>query len=93
MSEWFNQHWQEILAALGVGSGSGFLSKKLMDRESEKRMKSLEEKVSEIESKQELNHLRDLDFRDQAKTDKSFFYAWLQRVEEKLDKISEDIRK
>lgn len=43
--EWLQAHWLELTAALGIGSGSGLLSKKLIDKSQDKKIEKLEARV------------------------------------------------
>lgn len=45
ISTWFQTHWPELAAALGVGTGSGVLGGHWVDREQNKRLTKLEEMV------------------------------------------------
>lgn len=46
LSTWLQNHWPELAAALGVGTGSGVLGGRWVDREQNKRLAALEEKIA-----------------------------------------------
>jgi hypothetical protein len=90
---WFLSNWEVLGTAVGLGSGSRLVTKKLTDREQDKKIKALENDVSEIKTKLAVN--TELDNQRQAalsitldKIDKRF-----DRMEDKLDRILENQNK
>lgn len=51
ITDWVQQHWPELTAALGLGSSSGILSKKIVDREQNKVLRKHTERIDKLEEK------------------------------------------
>ena len=47
--EWVSQHWEEVLAAIGLGGGSGLAAKKIVDSKQDSRISDLEKKIKILE--------------------------------------------
>lgn len=42
---WIIKHWPELVAALGLGGGGGIASKKLTDKQQDKKISELEKQI------------------------------------------------
>ena len=49
--DWMIKHWEEVLAFVGIGTGSGIAGTKLIDRQQNASIKKLEERMEIAESK------------------------------------------
>ena len=63
MKEWILDNWDQLLGAVGVGAGSGFLGKKFIDAKQDSKIKSLDKRVSAVESDLKINTTLDKDFK------------------------------
>lgn len=84
VSDWIIQNWQEALAVVGVGSGSGIIGKKLTDQAQNKKISKLEERVGKVESDLLLNTTMDNEF-------KISLNARLDRIEHNVESKMEII--
>jgi len=50
VKEWFISHWQELAAYIGVGSGSAFGMKKIIDRQQDRNISNNKRLILNIES-------------------------------------------
>lgn len=69
MREYIAANWQELLTFIGVGGGSGLLGKIVVDKQQNKKIKSLEKRVGTVETDLKLNTAIDEQFRDTIKGD------------------------
>lgn len=51
MKEWIIEHYFEIIAAIGFGSGGGVFGKKFVEKQRNKEIKNLESRIGYIEQK------------------------------------------
>ena len=63
MKEWILNNWDQLLGAVGVGAGSGFLGKKFIDAKQDSKIKSLDKRMGIVESDLKINTTLDKDFR------------------------------
>lgn len=87
MRDWLINHWQEIAAYLGIGTSSGVLSKKYLDKKQNKVLKTHSYRLAKIENELKLNRSRDNDLRKEVENNRKQMEHWLDRVEQKIDKI------
>lgn len=69
MRDYITANWQELLTFVGVGGGSGLLGKIVVDKQQNKKIKSLEKRVGTVESDLKLNTVLDEQFRETIKGD------------------------
>lgn len=90
---WLVSNWEVLTAAAGIGSGSSIATKKLIDREQDKKIKTLETEMGEVKTKLEVNTRLDMERQIALnvtldKIDKRF-----DRMDDKLDRILENQNK
>jgi hypothetical protein len=90
---WIMQEWPTLTAALGIGSGSSVLAKKLIDKEQDKKIKEIEIDISQIKTRLEISLALDKERQKEIaekmdKIDKRF-----DRTDDKLDRILENQNK
>jgi hypothetical protein len=92
--KWLETHWTELLSYLGLGGGSGFLAKKLVDKAQDQKIKSLEHRIGmseadivKLKSDIEINTLFDKDFRVQVADRQSELKEDMKEVKGRLDQI------
>jgi hypothetical protein len=66
--DWFNENWGNLLAAIGAGGGSSIIGTKMIDKEQNKRLTKLEDKVNVIDSSLKVNEASDKQFRMELNT-------------------------
>jgi len=71
LSVWLAEKWPQFLAALSIGGGSGFLTKKYKDKKQDRQIGELKERVGKLErfrvnheSEMKLNRLEDMNTKD-----------------------------
>ncbi len=100
MKEWFISHWQEILAYIGIGGGSGIIGKKLTDKQQDKKLKDHEDRIMKLETecitiKNDIqnNTVFDKQLRGEFKEYRDLMDKRLSRIEDKQDKIYDHLIK
>ncbi len=93
ITDWLLIHWPELVAALGIGSGSAIGTKKLIDKNQNVRLDSLESKtiemekaITKLETDIETNTKFDKQFREQINQSMS-------EVKNQLDRILDHLLK
>lgn len=94
--EWIDSHWLTLATSLGIGSSSGILGKKFIDREQNKKLKELKEQVDmqetriktsednykDLSHKLDTNTLLDKELRETLKTRDEQIHQQLAEVKE-----------
>lgn len=94
-TKYLSDHWVEIAAALGLGSGGGgLLTKGMSDKKGSKALKSLDDRLTKAETSilmvkkdVETNTLFDKQFREQTAKDYESIKSEVSGVNTRLDKI------
>lgn len=94
LGKWLELHYIELLAALGIGGSSGIASKKLIDRNQDKNIKELtnkvnvmDNKISAFEADLNANNINDKNFRsnqDERHNDLKATLAEIKKSQETL---------
>lgn len=99
--QWLTKHYPELLAAIGLGGGSGFLSKKLTDKNQDSKIKYLEDdlrsankklsnmakEIVQVQNDVKTNTLFDKQFREQTQREYSIIEKEMKDVKNSLDRI------
>lgn len=91
---WLGNHWAELLAAFGVGSGGGLAAKKIADKKQDAQIATLEKNVlfmdkeiTQLKNDVKTNTAFDKQFRDQVEREHSTFKEDMKEVKGRLDQI------
>ena len=91
---WVTKHWAELAAALGLGGGSGFLAKKITDKEQDRKISYLEDKLEsmekhliQLENDVKTNTMFDKQFREQMEREYGIIKEGMKEVKGSLKQI------
>lgn len=91
---WLAHHWTEIAAAIGGGSGSGVIVKKMVDKQQDISIKKLEGKVNtlnvdmaRLRSDIDMNTAFDKQFREQVEREYNGLKESLSEVKNGVNQI------
>ena len=65
---WLSDNWEQMLAVVGIGSGSSLFTKKLVDQKQDKKIKGIEKRIDKVETDLNLNTQLDNQFRMELNT-------------------------
>ena len=94
LGEWLTQNWPELAAALGLGAGSGLATKKLADKEQDKKIQTLQDRLDELDKRTNqlendvvTNTMFDKQLRQQMEREYSAIQGEISEVKGRLEQI------